>query len=165
MEQTETADSPGLSLPAAGRRWEPPQWRTKLEAITLPLGAIAVSLVLFGIFCALNGAEPFAVYASIKKAAFGSWYSLQNSLVRAAPLMLCALCTAIPFRLGLVVIGGEGALIVGGLCATIVGLKMPTAAPVTVHLAMAATGLLAGGLLITLVAALKQYRGVNETIS
>jgi ABC-type uncharacterized transport system permease subunit len=164
MAQTDAAD-PTLAPVAPARHRELPPWRTKLEAIALPLGAIAVSLILFGLFCALNGADPFAVYASIKKAAFGSWYSFQNSLVRAAPLMLCALCTAIPLRLGLIVIGGEGALIVGGLCATIVGLKMPLASPLSVHLAMAATGMLGGGLFIMLVAALKKYRGVNETIS
>ena len=33
---------------------------------------------------------------------------------RAAPLILTALCVAIPARLGLVMIGGEGALVLGG---------------------------------------------------
>ncbi len=167
MEETDAVQSSALTLAlkVPTKHFEFPQWRTKLESVALPLGAIAVSLILFGIFCALNGANPLAVFASIKKAAFGSWYSLQNTLVRAAPLMLCALCTAIPIRLGLVVIGAEGALITGGLFATIVGLKMPGASPMSVHVAMAATGMLAGGLFIMLVGALKQYRGVNETIS
>ena len=34
--------------------------------------------------------------------------------------MLTALCTALPARLGLVVIGGEGALYVGGVAAAAV---------------------------------------------
>ena len=49
------------------------------------------------------------------RGAFGTWFSFQNTLLRAAPLMLTALCTALPARLGLVVIGGEGALVLGGL--------------------------------------------------
>jgi ABC-type uncharacterized transport system permease subunit len=105
------------------------KWRSRMESIVIPTGAILVSLAAFGAFCALAGADPFAVYASIYKAAFGSWYSFQNTLVRAAPLMLCALATAIPFHLGLVMIGNEGALVIGGLCATVVGLQLPTASP------------------------------------
>ncbi len=46
--------------------------------------------------------------------AFGTWFSWQNTLSRAAPLMLTALCTALPAQLGLVIIGGEGALLLGG---------------------------------------------------
>jgi simple sugar transport system permease protein len=141
------------------------RWRRQLESVLIPVGAIAVSLILFGIFCFLAGANPLAVYASIDKAAFGNWYSFQNTLVRAAPLMLCALCTAIPFRLGLVVIGNEGAFIIGGLCATIVGLQLPNSSPLTAQIAMALAGMAAGGLWILIVGALKYYRGVNETIS
>ena len=99
------------------------RWRSHLESIAIPIGAILVSLAAFGAFCALAGANPFAVYASIYKAAFGSWYSFQNTLVRAAPLMLCSLGTAIPFQLGLVMIGSEGALVIGGLFATIAALQ------------------------------------------
>ena len=50
--------------------------------------------------------------------AFGTWFSWQNTLTRAAPLMLTALCTALPAQLGLVIIGGEGALLIGALSAT-----------------------------------------------
>jgi general nucleoside transport system permease protein len=140
-------------------------WRSRLESVVIPAGAILVSLAAFGAFCALAGANPIAVYASIYKAAFGSWYSFQNTLVRAAPLMLCALATAIPFHLGLVMIGNEGALVIGGLCATVAGLQLPTASPLTVQIVMAVVGMMAGGLWLTISGALKQYRGVNETIS
>jgi general nucleoside transport system permease protein len=141
------------------------KWRSRLESIVIPSGAILASLIAFGAFCALAGANPFSVYASIYKAAFGSWYSFQNTLVRAAPLMLCSLATAIPFQLGLVLIGNEGALVIGGLCATVAGLQMPTASPLLVQTVMAVTGMGAGGLWLAFCGGLKQYRGVNETIS
>jgi len=141
------------------------RWRSKLESIVIPVGVIIVSLVLFSIFVALQGASPLEVLASMKKASFGSWYSFQNTLIRASPLMLCALCTAIPLRLGLVVIGNEGALVLGGLCAAAAGLQVQNSSATTVHVVMAATGMVAGGLWIMIVGALKQYRGVNETIS
>jgi ABC-type uncharacterized transport system permease subunit len=154
-----------LTGSSASRKRTSFRWRSHVESIVIPIGAILVSLVAFGAFCALAGANPFAVYASIYKAAFGSWYSFQNTLVRAAPLMLCSLGTAIPFQLGLVMIGSEGALVIGGLCATIAGLQFPTASPLMVQVVMAVVGMTAGGLWLASAGALKHYRGVNETIS
>lgn len=136
-----------------------------LEAICLPIAALLVSLILFGLFCAFAGADPFAVYGSIYKAAFGSWRSFQSSLLRAAPLMLSSLCTALPARLGLVIIGNEGALVVGGLGAVAAGLSLASAPPTVVQIGMALAGMIAGGLWIGAVGALRHYRGVNETIS
>jgi general nucleoside transport system permease protein len=154
-----------LTGSSASRKKTSFRWRSHVESVVIPIGAILVSFVAFGAFCALAGANPFAVYASIYKAAFGSWYSFQNTLVRAAPLMLCSLGTAIPFQLGLVMIGSEGALVIGGLCATIVGLQFPTASPLTVQIVMAVVGMATGGLWLASAGALKHYRGVNETIS
>src|SRR5258708_13586578 len=97
--------------------------------------------------------------------AFGTWFSWQNTLTRAAPLILTALCTAVPGQLGMVIIGGEGALLIGALGATRMALVMQPAPPLVVQLAMAAAGMIGGGLWIALSGGLRQYRGVNETIS
>ncbi len=140
-------------------------WRKTSEAVCIPIAAIVFSLVLFGIFCAAAGANPFGVYASIYKAAFGSWRAWQNTLIRAAPLMLTALCTALPARLGLVIIGNEGALVVGGLGAIAAGLALGSASPLIVQIGMALGGIVCGGLWIGAVGALRHYRAVNETIS
>lgn len=133
--------------------------------MAIPTGAVVVALALFGLFCAFQGKNPFAVFAAINKAAFGSWYSFQNTLVRAAPLMLTALCTALPARLGLVIIGNEGALVVGGLSATAAGLACATAPVAVVISVMTLAGMVGGGLWITVCGALYYQRGVNETIS
>lgn len=140
-------------------------WPKLLESICLPVAAILCSFVLFGIFCAVAGANPFGVYASIYKAAFGNWRSFQNSLIRAAPLMLTALCTVLPARIGLIIIGNEGALVVGGLGAIAVGLAIASAPPLIVQIGMALAGIVCGGLWIGAVGALRHYRAVNETIS
>lgn len=141
-------------------------WRRTLEAVCIPIAALLFSLVLFGLFCFAAGSNPFEVYAAIYKAAFGSWFSFQNTLIRAAPLMLTSLCTALPARLGLVIIGNEGALVIGGIAATIVGLSSVNQAPAIVtQLLMAIAGMIGGGLWIASVGALRHYRGVNETIS
>ncbi|MBF2027188.1 MAG: ABC transporter permease [Oscillatoriales cyanobacterium C42_A2020_001] len=155
-------------------------WRKTAEAIAIPVGALLFSLVLFGLFCALCGKNPLAVYGLIYKSAFGNWRAFQGTLLRSAPLMLTALCTALPARLGLMIIGNEGALVMGGLASIIVGLTLsfgsvtPNAAqlqqvsgiPSFVVLAgMAIAGIIAGGVWIAIVGALRHYRAVNETIS
>src|SRR6202041_2252300 len=78
---------------------------------------------------------------------------------------LTALCAALPAQLGMVIIGGEGALLIGALSATGVALMMQAAPPIVVQLAMVGAGMIGGGLWIMLSGALRQYRGVNETIS
>jgi simple sugar transport system permease protein len=53
------------------------------------------ALLLFGVFVWFAGVEPVEVWLLLFKGAFGDWYSWQNTLQRAAPLMLTALCVAI----------------------------------------------------------------------
>jgi simple sugar transport system permease protein len=99
------------------------------------------------------------------KGAFGSWFSMQNTLVRAAPLLLTALCVALPAQLGLVVIGGEGAVVLGGLAATCAALAASAAPAPIVWLAMAIAGAAVGGMWIAISGALRAWRGINETIA
>jgi simple sugar transport system permease protein len=144
------------------RNYQSAHW---LESLMIPVAAIAGGAALFGIFCAVLGSNPLAVYGSIYRAAFSDWYSWQNTLVRAAPLMLCGLCTALPARAGLIVIGNEGAMVMGAIGAVAAGLAVPQASHVTSILLMATAGMAAGGLWICIVAVLHQYRGVNAVIS
>ncbi len=141
------------------------RWRSTSENILIPIGAVIASLIVFGIFCAVQGKNPIAIYGTIYQSAFGNSFSWQGTLIRAAPLMLTSLCTALPAMLGLTIIGNEGALIVGGLGAISMGLALSSLPPVMVQIAMAMAGLIAGGLWIMFVGAIKYYRGVNETIS
>lgn len=136
-----------------------------LDALVVPLGAFALSAVLFGAFVAASGVSPLDVFAEMYRGAFGTWFSFQNTLQRAAPLMLTGLCTALPARLGLIVIGGEGALVVGGVAAAATGLWFSNLGPVAVLTAMAISAMLAGALWIGSAGALRALRGVNETIS
>ena len=138
---------------------------TTIEYILIPGAALTGALVVFGIFVALFGKNPLDLYFYMYQGAFGTWFSWQNTLTRAAPLILTALCAALPAQLGLVIIGGEGALLIGALSATSMALAIPSAPPLVVQISMAAAGMAGGGVWILLSGALRQYRGVNETIS
>jgi ABC-type uncharacterized transport system permease subunit len=136
------------------------------ETLSITLLAIVVSLVLFGGFMLLFArVAPDDLYYWMYIGGFGTKFSWQSTLTRAAPLILTALCTALPARLGLIVIGGEGALVLGGLAAACTGLLLRDMAPHGIQVGMAAAAMLTGGLLIALAGALRYWRGVNATIS
>ena len=143
----------------------PSTWREPLESLLLPLLALAGGLLLFGLFVWMDGHDTLRVWQLLFRGAFGDAFSIQNTLQRAAPLMLTALCVALPARAGLVVIGGEGALVMGGLaCAALPYVLTPPAdAAGTALLLLAAAA--AGAGWIALAGWLRQWRGVNETIS
>jgi simple sugar transport system permease protein len=136
-----------------------------LESLALPVLALAAGLGLFGLFIWFNGHDPVQAWGLLFRGAFGDAFSLQNTLQRAAPLMLTALCVALPARAGLTVIGGEGALVLGGLaCAALpYAVPLPAGAAGTLLLLLAAAA--AGAAWIALAGWLRQWRGVNETIS
>jgi simple sugar transport system permease protein len=139
--------------------------RSAIEAVALPLLALAGALALFGVWVAFGGVSPVQAWTLLFKGAFGDTFAWQNTLQRAAPLMLTALAVALPARAGLVVIGGEGALVLGALgCAA-----LPYLWPGLHGLAGSAMVLLAGAALgaawLAIAGVLRQWRGVNETIS
>jgi ABC-type uncharacterized transport system permease subunit len=159
------ADKTELSRAPSARGDLEVRLRRGAEAIIIPLIALGGATALFSLFLVLVGKSPVDFFALVAQGAFASWFSLQNSLQRAAPLLLTALCCAIPARLGLVVIGGEGALALGGLAAAASGIAVAGAPSLTVQLVMAAAGMIVGGAWIAMVGALRHWRGINETIS
>ncbi len=139
--------------------------RGALKEIALPAFAIAAALLVFGVLVWFAGVSPVDVWVTLFKGAFGDWFSWQNTLQRAAPLMLTALCVAIPARAGLVIIGGEGAVVLGGLACAALPYAIPLPGNVAGTVAICVAGAVVGALWIMLAGWLRQYRGINETIS
>ena len=137
----------------------------RAESLMIPLSALLLGLVIFGVFLALLGKSPLTYYGLVYKAGFGTAFSWENTLTRAAPLLLTSLCVALPARLGLVVIGGEGAIVLGGVAAGAVVVFLPGGSGWSFVLLMAITAMIAGAVWIGMVGLLRFYRGVNETIA
>ena len=135
------------------------------EAVAINAAAFVVTLALFGLYVAYLGHDPVEVFKVLWLGSFARMISLESTLTNAAPLMLTALCTAIPARAGLLVIGGEGALVVGGVATVLMGVLLVGVPFLPGVILMSLAGALAGGLWIVFAGALRQYRGVNETIS
>lgn len=141
------------------------RWLPRLEAVVIPVAALLCGLLVFSVFLIAQGKSPGEFYGLVYKAGFGSAFSWQNTLSRVAPLLFAGLCVALPARLGLVVIGGEGAIALGGLAAAAVGIWL-AGFPGALGLPLMALGAaLAGGFWIGIVGWLRIGRGVNETIA
>ena len=140
--------------------------RTASEYVIIPLLALAVTCILFSGLLLILGQSPVDFFELLWRGGFGTPFSWQNTLTRSSPLILTALCVAIPAQLGLVIIGGEGALVLGGFMAAITALPFLGWAPPAVVLSvMAIAGVTTGAVWIGVVGALRYYRGINETIS
>ncbi|CAB3759839.1 ABC transporter permease [Paraburkholderia humisilvae] len=159
-----TRPSTAGALHARGERFLP--LRQSAEMLTISLLAVCGAAALFSLLLLALGTPPGEFFELLWRGGFGTWFSLQNTLVRAAPLVFTALTVAIPAQLGLVVIGGEGALVLGGFAAACAALPFNGGGPTAlVTLAMVAAALASGAAWIGLVGALRHFRGVNETIS
>lgn len=136
-----------------------------LDAALPVIAALAITVVLFSVAVALAGFDPLAVWALIYAGGFGDSFAWQNTLQRAAPLMLTGLAVALPAQAGRVIIGAEGALVLGGLAAAALGTTVSGGSAWVAWPLMALAGMLAGGLWIALAGWLREKREVNETIS
>jgi simple sugar transport system permease protein len=164
-----TSPQPTLSAslnPSAGAEFIR-RLRTNSEYIAIPLLALIVAALAFAIFLLAIGKSPLDFIDYVWRGGFGTAFSLQNTLQRSAPLILTALCVAIPARIGLIIIGGEGALVLGGFASAAISLPLvDMGAPVWLTLIlMFAAGAFVGAVWIAIAGYLKYARGVNETIS
>ncbi len=143
---------------------EPPRWFPAVVSIA----AILVALVIGGILLALAGGNPFASYAHIAQASFGSLGVFSDTLVKATPLILVGLACTVAFRMRLWNIGAEGQFFLGAFGASAVVLTplLPAdTSPWIMIPTMMLAGILAGALWGFIPGFLKARFNVNEIIS
>src|SRR5580693_5273798 len=93
-------------------------WREMAETVVITIGALVASVALYSIFIFFYaGVAPLDLFYQIYRGGWSDTFPISNTLTKAAPLILTALCTALPARVGLINIGAEGALMMGGLAA------------------------------------------------
>ncbi len=130
-----------------------------------PALGIVLALGVFAVFLLASGRDPVESLVKAADGVFGSSLGLSEVGVTMIPLLLAALATAIPTRVGLVNVGGEGQLYVGALTATGAALYFPVNQIWLMLPVMALAGCAGGGLWAAAAALLRRWRGVNEVIS
>lgn len=146
------------------RLTQPPRWYPWL----LSLFSLVVALLLGAVVLAVAGGNPWASYAHIAEASFGSIGVFSDTLVKAIPLMIIGLACSLAFRMRLWNIGAEGQFFFGAFGASAVVLVplVPANSPQWVYiLAMMAAGMLCGALWGFIPGILKAKFNVNEIIS
>jgi ABC-type uncharacterized transport system permease subunit len=129
------------------------------------VGALVVALSGFALILLLLGRDPIATYTGMLQITLGSDYGRSEVVVKMIPLLLCALAVAVPARLGLVNVGGEGQLYMGGWLASWAALSLShLPSPVLLPL-MLLLSMIGGGLWALIPALLRALGWLNETIS
>ncbi|HTR13306.1 MAG TPA: ABC transporter permease [Roseiarcus sp.] len=140
--------------------------RASSEYVVIPMLALAIAAGLFALFLLAIGKSPLDFVFYVWRGGFGTSFSFQNTLQRSAPLILTALAVAIPARIGLIMIGGEGALVLGGFASAVLAIPLiGHAPPMPTLIVMATFAMLVGGFWVGIAGFLRYARGVNETIS
>ncbi|CAN5737853.1 ABC transporter permease [soil metagenome] len=126
--------------------------------------AFAIFIVLASAFFLGIGTNPFAMLAEISRSAWGDGYALGETLLRATPILLCALATIVPARAGLISVGAEGQLYFGALAGA--GTLLAVGAPSSAWLLPATllAGALGGAVWALVPALLRVGANANETI-
>jgi simple sugar transport system permease protein len=131
----------------------------------LPIVGVIFALMIGAIMLLALNADPLSAYAALIEGAFGSTYSFMQSLVKATPLLLVGLGVCIAFRGGVINIGGEGQIIVGGLAATALALSLNTLPGILSLIIALLGGIVAGAIWGGVPGILKAQLGVNEILS
>jgi simple sugar transport system permease protein len=150
---TTTPTEPGLAPVARAR-----------GLLRSPILLSVIATLLIGSVMLLGaGGNPIDAYGAMIRGAFGStqW---RNTLIVAVPVVGMALAVAVPLRAGVVNLGGEGQIVLGGIAAAVVaaGVRLPMPLSLVVALAV---GALAGGLLGAVPAVMENRLGVPLLVS
>ena len=128
------------------------------------LVAVVLGLLAGAVLMALIGRNPISGYVYLFRGGVMSIERVGNTLATATPLILTGLSVAFAFRTGLFNFGAAGQMLMGGLCATAVGLTLVLPKPLllTVMVAAAILGGAAWGLVPGL---LKAKFNVHEVVA
>jgi general nucleoside transport system permease protein len=137
--------------------------------VLAPVAAIVTTLLFSALLVAWAGAPIAQTFFLLFEGAFGSVFSVSETLTRATPLIFTGLSAAVAFRARLFNIGAEGQLYMGALAAIMVaGLHGGTGFSVPSWLlfgGMVMAGAVAGALLLLVPSWLKVRLSVDEVVT
>lgn len=126
--------------------------------------AVLLSVICAGLVIWIMGYNPAEVFPSMIKGALGSEIRLQQTILKAIPLIVTSLGILVAFKMKFWNIGGEGQILMGALAASYIALNAGDLPKVVMLLLMALAAMIAGGIWAFIPAFFKAKLGVNETI-
>jgi general nucleoside transport system permease protein len=126
--------------------------------------AVILSLACSAALVALSGHNPLAAFAALAMGAVGSPHQLGVALNRATPYLLAGTGVALCFRAGVINIGAEGQIALGGLGAAAVALHWPDFASWIIAPASLVGAAALGALWSAIAASIHLARRVHEVL-
>jgi len=127
-----------------------------------PILAIVLALSIGAVVIWVAGANPIKAYAALLRGSIGSGAAWANTGVRATPLLFGGFAVGLGLQAGLLSIGGDGQMYLGGAAAAAVAIT-PLPVPAWLHLLLALiAGFVGGALGVLLPAYFRAHRGVSE---
>lgn len=83
------------------------------QEILIQVLAIVLALVFAGIVIAIIGFNPFLVYLNILDGSVGSGIKIQQTIIKAIPLLIASMGILVAFKMKFWNIGGEGQIMMG----------------------------------------------------
>ena len=137
----------------------------RLLAYSIPVLAVFAALIFGAVMLILLGANPIEGYSEMFVGAFGSGNALIATVLKATPLLFVGTGIVIAFRAGVINIGAEGQMVLGGLFATMAALYLPEMPAFVMIPLVLIAGIIGGALWGWIPGALKAYYRVNEILS
>lgn len=153
-------------IQSANPRFKKPVFSNKIFQALMRYGlTILLALLLFAGILLITGKNPITSYRDLFNATFGSAYGFSEVIVAMIPILLTALAVALPSRIGMINVGGEGQLYLGAIFATFGALAFKNLPAGVLIPLMVMLGILGGALWAFLPAYFKSIGLVNETIT
>jgi simple sugar transport system permease protein len=137
---------------------------TGIQSALRAIIAVLLAFLVTSVPILLSGKSPRVAYSSLINGAFGSLDHIAFALNKSTPYILIAVGVSLCFRAGIINIGGEGQVAVGGLATSWVALNAVGPPFLVMALALAG-GAVAGGAWAGIAAAIRLARGVHEVLS
>ena len=128
-------------------------------------GLFGLAFLVFAMVLLIFGKNPVRAYADILSSTLGSFYGFSEVLVKMIPLVLTAAAVALPSKIWLINVGGEGQLYIGALFATWGALNFSSLPGLILLPLIFLLGFFGGGLWASISGILRARGWVSETIS
>lgn len=158
---------PTSSLPVTAPS---PATRLRLRVATDRLAGRILLAVLLSMLCAaaliaLSGHEPLGAFAAMAAGAVGSPHQIGAALNRTTPYLLAGTGVALCFRAGIINIGAEGQIAVGGIGTAAAALAWPIGQPLLAVVVALLGGAIAGAAWAGVATAIHLGRRVHEVLA
>lgn len=134
------------------------------KKIVFPVITFAAAMVFSGLLLALLGYNPIKAYQLILLGTFKTTSTMGNALANSIPLMLAGLAVSIAGKAGILNLGVEGQLYIGGMLGTVCALFLPVSDRLLMLFLVLAVSMIGGMAWGAIVGILKAKWGTNEVV-